>query len=74
VADPADLDRWHALHEAVEKLPAELREVFGLTFYHGWTQAEIAELLGVSDWQVRRLWRRACLRLHEMLGGDLPAT
>jgi RNA polymerase sigma factor (sigma-70 family) len=40
VPDPAredDLERWAALHEAVESLPAELREVFGLRFYHGWT-------------------------------------
>ena len=67
-----DLDRWQALHEAVERLPPELREVFGLSFYHGWTQAEIAELLAVSERQVRRLWRQACMQLHDMLGGDLP--
>jgi RNA polymerase sigma factor (sigma-70 family) len=73
VPDPRDLDRWQALHEAVERLPAELREVFGLTFYHGGTQQEIAGLLSVSDRQVRRLWRQVCLRLNEMLGGDLPA-
>ena len=73
--DPAvaDLDRWHALHEAVERLPAKLREVFALTFYHAWTQHQIAELFGVSTRQVRRLWRNACLRLNEMLGADLPS-
>jgi RNA polymerase sigma-70 factor (ECF subfamily) len=71
--DPQDLGRWSALHEAVERLPSELREVFALTFYHGWTQAEIAALLAVSDRQVRRLWRRACLRLNELLAGALPA-
>jgi len=70
--DSSDLDRWHALHEAVERLPDNLREVFGLSFYHGRTQAEIAELLGISDRQVRRLWRDACLRLNEILGGNLP--
>jgi RNA polymerase sigma-70 factor (ECF subfamily) len=69
-----DLDRWQSLHEAVERLPAELREVFGLTFYHDWTQDQIAELWGVSPRQVRRLWRDACLRLHEMLGEKLPPT
>jgi RNA polymerase sigma factor (sigma-70 family) len=68
----ADLERWHAFHEAVEQLPAALREVFGLKFYHGWTQVQIAELLGVSDRQVRQLWRDACLRLNDLLGGDLP--
>src|SRR5262249_39869172 len=71
-ADPRELERWQALHEAVERLPAELREAFGLTFYHGWTQEDMARLLGMSDRQVRRLWRRACLRLNELLGGDLP--
>ena len=69
--DPADLDRWAALHEAVERLPADLREVFGLCFYHAWRHADIATLLDVSDRQVRRLWAEACLRLKEMLG-DLP--
>lgn len=67
-----ELDRWAALHEAAERLPAELREVFSCTFYHGWTQNQIAELLGVSDRQVRRLWVEACLRLKEAVG-DLPA-
>jgi RNA polymerase sigma-70 factor (ECF subfamily) len=67
-----DLDRWQALHEAVERLPAELGEVFGLAFYHDWTQSEIAQLLGVSPRQVRRLWRDACRRLHELLGEQLP--
>jgi RNA polymerase sigma-70 factor (ECF subfamily) len=70
--DPHELDRWQLLHEAVEGLPTELREVFSLTFYHGWTQAEMARLLGVSDRQVRRLWTRACRGLNDILRGDLP--
>jgi RNA polymerase sigma factor (sigma-70 family) len=69
--DPA-LDRWAHLHEAVESLPVELREVFGLTLYHGWTQTQIAELLQISDRQVRRHWTDACRRLHTALGGELP--
>jgi RNA polymerase sigma factor (sigma-70 family) len=60
------------LHEAVEKLPVELREVFGLTLYHGWTQSQIAELLQISDRQVRRLWTESCRRLHTALRGELP--
>jgi len=64
----AGLARWTALHDAVERLPAEEREVFGLTFYHGWTQVQIAELFQVSDRQVRRLWARACLRLNREVG------
>ena len=71
--DPRDLERWQALHEAVDRLPPEPRAVFGLTFYQGWTQAESAALLAVSDRQVRRLWRLACLRLNDILAGALPA-
>jgi RNA polymerase sigma-70 factor (ECF subfamily) len=72
--EESDLDRWHALHEAVARLPDNLREVFSLTFYHGRTQAEVAELLGLSDRQACRLWRDACLRLNEILDGNLPAA
>jgi RNA polymerase sigma-70 factor (ECF subfamily) len=67
-----DLDRWAAFHEAVEGLPVEEREVVGLSFYHGWTQAQIAELLQVSDRQVRRYWSAASLRLEELLGERMP--
>lgn len=31
----ADLETWAAFHEAIEHLPAEEREVVGLSFYHG---------------------------------------
>jgi RNA polymerase sigma-70 factor (ECF subfamily) len=73
-SDSRDLDRWQALHEAVERLPEDLRDVFGLTFYHGQTQQQIARVLGISDRHVRRLWSAACLRLSDALGGDLPLS
>jgi len=69
----SDLDRWTRLHTAVEELPMEEREVFSLTFYHRWKQAQIAELLGISDRQVRRLWADACNRLRTAVGA-MPAT
>ena len=68
----ANLERWSAFHEAVEKLPAEEREVVGLTFYHGWTQPEIGALFGIDERTVRRRWRSACLKLHEALHAELP--
>lgn len=52
----AELDKMTAFHEAVAALPAEEREVVGLTYYHGWTQAEIADLFGVCVKTVQR-WR-----------------
>jgi RNA polymerase sigma-70 factor (ECF subfamily) len=69
---PDDLDRWAAFHESVERLPAEEREVVGLVFYHGWTQAQVAELFGVNARTVRRWWCSACIRLGEALAGALP--
>jgi RNA polymerase sigma factor (sigma-70 family) len=68
----ADLDRWTAFHEAVARLPAHEREVIGLAFYHGRTQAQMAELFSVSERTVRRWWKDACLRLNEFLDGELP--
>jgi RNA polymerase sigma-70 factor (ECF subfamily) len=71
VDDSTEMDRWARLHEAIQQLPAEMRDVFSYTFYHGWTQAQIAEVLGISDRQVRRLWVEACLRLKAAVN-DLP--
>jgi len=69
-----DLDRWSAFHEGVERLPAEEREVFMLSFYHDWTQPQIAELFGVDERTIRRRWQSASARLSESLGGRLPNT
>jgi RNA polymerase sigma factor (sigma-70 family) len=71
-ASSDDLELWAAFHERVEQLPVEEREVVGLMFYHGWTQAQIAELFSVDERTIRRRWRSACQRLNEALGGQLP--
>jgi RNA polymerase sigma-70 factor (ECF subfamily) len=68
---PEHLDAWRHFHQAVEQLPADEREVVSLTFYHGWTQAQIAEVVGVGVRTVRRRWASGCLALREMLGDDL---
>src|SRR5262249_57031017 len=46
-AEPAaaDLERLAAFHEAVAALPVLEREGIGLAYYHGGTQAQIAELV-----------------------------
>jgi RNA polymerase sigma-70 factor (ECF subfamily) len=67
-----ELDKWCSFHEAVEQLPVMEREVFGLSFYHGWKQRDIADLLQVSDRTVRRFWHQACDELREALGETLP--
>lgn len=70
LAAPQDeeMDRWQALHEAVDTLPADQREVFSLRFYHGWSNQDAAELLQVSTRTVSRLWIRAVLALSQCLG------
>jgi RNA polymerase sigma-70 factor (ECF subfamily) len=67
-----ELELWSRFHEAVEELPPEEREVFSLSFYHAWTQQQIADLLGVTERTVRRRWQTACLDLNRRLGGQLP--
>jgi RNA polymerase sigma factor (sigma-70 family) len=65
--DQAELDRWVAFHEQVEKLPTDEREVVGLYFYHGWSQAEIAELFQVTTKTIQRRWQSALSLLRENL-------
>ena len=72
-ADPGPGPRTSAelkeFHTQVGKLPDEEREVFDLIFYLGLEQAEVAKRLGVSVPTVRRRWRAAKERLHDLLGG-----
>jgi RNA polymerase sigma-70 factor (ECF subfamily) len=67
--DAAELEKWCAFHEAVERLPARQREVVGLIYYHGWTQAEVAEHLGIAKRSVQRDWVSAMVTLRGMLPG-----
>lgn len=64
--DP-DLEQWCQFHEEVANLPPRDREVVGLIFYHGWTQAQVAELFQVNVRTVRRWWEAALLDLHRQL-------
>jgi RNA polymerase sigma-70 factor (ECF subfamily) len=62
-----DLERWAAFHEEVTRLPAEERVVVDRIFYHGWTQAAVAEQLGVSVRTVQRRWESALARLQRTI-------
>jgi RNA polymerase sigma-70 factor (ECF subfamily) len=68
--DSDELERWTQFHEACAALPVEEREVVGLIYYHGWEQADVAELFGVSVRTVRRRWQEALVKLQGLLGEE----
>jgi RNA polymerase sigma factor (sigma-70 family) len=78
-ADPADLSHeprrlaeWCELHEKIDRLPEEEKEIMDLRFYQGLQFNEIATLLGVTERTAQRRWSAALLRLHDLLQGNFP--
>jgi len=59
--------------EAIDKLPEDEREVFGLVRIQGLTQGEAAEILGVSAKTVQRRLNRSLLILAQELDDLRPA-
>ena len=70
--EPAALAAWTELHEQAGALPADEREVVGLLYYQGLSQAEAAALLGVTVRTVQRRWQAALLKLHRVFQGRWP--
>lgn len=71
-ARPESLLAWTEFHNAVERLPDELREPFQLRWYAGVPQSEAAQLLGVSVSTIQRRWYMAQIRLFELMHGESP--
>ena len=69
---PNEITQWSELHEAIDALPPEQKEVVELLFYNGLSQDETAKIIGVSVRSVKRYWRSAKLRLFELFDGELP--
>ena len=69
---PELLARWTEFHDAADQLPDIEKRTFDLLWYHGLTQSEAAEILGVSDRQVRRYWNSGKLRLRAKLDNLEP--
>jgi RNA polymerase sigma factor (sigma-70 family) len=66
--DPCTLAQWTELHQQIDALPDEEREVVGLLFYQGLSQAEAAEVLDVSLRTVQRRWHTSLCKLHRIWG------
>jgi RNA polymerase sigma factor (sigma-70 family) len=64
--EPSGLAQWRELHQQIDALPDEEREVVGLLFYQGLSQAEAADLLNVSVRTVQRRWHVALCKLHRV--------
>ena len=64
------LNSWTELHQCVDAMEEEQREVFQLVWYQGLSQEQVAELTGVSDRTVRRRWQAARLELYEKVNFD----
>jgi len=71
-SEPGGLAEWCEFHQKIEELPEEQREVVGLLFYQGLTQAEAADLLGVTVRTVQRRWHAALVELHDTMKGQWP--
>jgi RNA polymerase sigma-70 factor (ECF subfamily) len=69
--DAQKLRRWTEFHEAVARLPDDLRAVFDMLWYQEMSQAEAAELLGVAVPTVKLRWMKARLQVQQALGGAL---
>jgi RNA polymerase sigma-70 factor (ECF subfamily) len=64
--EPSSLAHWTDLHNQIDALPDEEREVVGLLFYQGLSQAEAAEVLQMSLRTVQRRWHDALCKLHRV--------
>jgi RNA polymerase sigma-70 factor (ECF subfamily) len=71
-SDPTLLGDWTDFHSQISSLPPQEQEVFRLLWYQGLSQAQAAELLGVTDRVVKYRWRSARLRISEVFDGHMP--
>lgn len=65
--DPSRLMDWSEFHKQVEQLDDQERQVVDLLWYHGLSQAEAADVMGVSVRSIKRHWQSARLNLHQRL-------
>jgi RNA polymerase sigma factor (TIGR02999 family) len=70
---PADADELTRLSSALDELEATdpgLARVVDLKFFGGFSFAEIASMMDVSERTVQRDWQKARIYLHQVLRND----
>ncbi|MGZ4579021.1 MAG: sigma-70 family RNA polymerase sigma factor [Nocardioidaceae bacterium] len=75
--DNVDAERAEArimLGPAVRALGDRDRLIIELRFFHGWTQQQIADEVGVTQMQVSRLISRILTGLRAAIGAELPES
>jgi RNA polymerase sigma-70 factor (ECF subfamily) len=70
--EPCSLAQWSELHQQIDLLPDEEREVVGLLFYEGLSQSEAAEVLSISVRSLQRRWHAALCKLHAVWNENQP--
>ena len=68
-----DLEEIHAALERLTEVDPSLAEVVDLKFFCGFSFAEIAAMLDVSERTAQRDWEKARIYLHRVLRDDPPA-
>ncbi|MCI0703757.1 MAG: sigma-70 family RNA polymerase sigma factor [Planctomycetia bacterium] len=61
---------WAELHQQVETLPENVKEVFILCYYMDLTQAEVAAILEEHPREVSRLWFKGTIQLKKYIPED----
>ena len=69
-----EAEAWERLNDEIEQLDDEEREVVELLWFHDLTQAEAAEVVGISERTVQRRWLQARLKLHRALAQEMPGA
>ncbi|HJR91019.1 MAG TPA: SigB/SigF/SigG family RNA polymerase sigma factor [Acidimicrobiia bacterium] len=64
------VDAWHAVEEAMAKLPERERQILYLRFFEDMSQSEIAEEVGVSQMHVSRLLARSISEIKSEIGAE----
>lgn len=70
--EPHALAQWTELHRHIDALPAEEREIVGLLFYQGLSQAEAATVLNLSLRTLQRRWHEVLMKLQRVWQGEVP--